>query len=143
MRRRRSEFGEEVVQPALADARRSDHGREIAAEVAGMAHVEHDHLVDVFATLAFLVELQRWDTNTLLVDLGGAGVVGTVRGAADIALVGAIDRPEYHAVAVEYRHEHGEIGQMIAAAVRVVQQVDVARPDLSLEELVHGAGGKR
>ena len=34
VRRRRAELGEQLPQTALADARRADHGREIAAEVA-------------------------------------------------------------------------------------------------------------
>ena len=143
MRRRRAELGEQLPQPALADARRADHGREIAAEVAGMAHVEHDHLVDVLAPLALLVELQRRDADAFLVDLGGAGVVGAVRGAADVALVRAVDRPEGQAVAVEDRDEGRQVRQMVAAAVGVVEQVDVTRADRALEELVHRLGRER
>ena len=138
MRRRRAELGEQLAEPALADARRADHGREIAAEVAGMAHIEHDHLVDVLAPLALLVELQRRNADAFLEDLGRAGVVGSVRGAADVALVRAVDRPEHQPVAVEDGHERRQVRQMIAAPVGVVQQVDVARPDPPLEELVHG-----
>ena len=122
MRRCRAELGEQLREPPLADPRRADHRREVAAEVARMAHVEHDHLVDVVAPLAAVVELQRRNADAFLPDLGRAGVVGAVRGAADVALVRAVDRPEREAVAVEDRHERGEVGQMIAAAIGIVEQ---------------------
>ena len=143
MRRRRAELGEQLSEPALADARRADHGREIAAEVAGMAHIEHDHLVDVLAPLALLVELQRRNADAFLVDLGGAGVVGAVRGAADVALVRAVDRPEGKTVVVEDRDEGREVRQMIAAPVGVVEQVDVTGADRAFEKLMHRLGRKR
>ena len=118
---------EQLHEPALADARRADHRREIAAEVARMAHIEHDHLVDVSRRTPSVVELQRRDADALLPDLGRAGVVGAVRGAADVALVRAVDRPEDQAVAVEDRHEGGQVRQVVAAVVGVVEQEDVAR----------------
>ena len=43
---------------------------------------------------ALLVELERRDADALLPDLGGGRVVGAVGGAADVALVRAVDRPE-------------------------------------------------
>ena len=143
MGRRGAELGEQLPQPPLADARRADHGREVAAEVARMAHVEHDHLVDVLAPLALLVEHQRRDADAFLEDLGGAGVVGAVRGAADVALMRAVDRPERQPVAVEHGDEGRQIGQVVAAAVGIVQQVDVAGAYPALEELVHGPGRER
>ena len=59
-----------------------------------------------------------------------------MRRAADIALVGAHDGPEQPLVAVEYRHEDGEIRQMAAAIIGIVEQEDVARLDV-LEALLH------
>jgi hypothetical protein len=108
-----------------------------------MADVEHDHLVDVLAPPTLLVELQWRDADALLENLGGAGVVGSVRRPADVALVRAVDGPEHHPLAVEHRHEGGQVGQMVAAEVGVVEQVDVARPYLPLEELVDRLGRKR
>jgi hypothetical protein len=108
-----------------------------------VAHVEHDHLVDVLAPLALVVELEWRDADALLIDLRGACVIGTVRGAADVALVRAVDRPEHQPVAVEHRHERGEIGQVVAPQIGIVQQVDVARPDPPLEGLVHRLGRER
>ena len=56
-------------------------------------------------------------------------------GAADIAVMGADDGPEQALVAVEYRHEDGEIGQMAAAMIGIVEQNHVARRDV-LEPLL-------
>ena len=54
MGRCRAELREQLPEAALADARRADHCREIAAKVARMAHIEDDHLVDVLAPPPFL-----------------------------------------------------------------------------------------
>ena len=48
-------------------------------------------------------------------------------GAADVALMRAHDGPEQPLVAGEYRHEGGQIGQMAAAVIGIVEQDDVAR----------------
>jgi len=140
MRRGRAELPQQLCQPALADPGRADHGGEVAPEVARMAHVEHDHLVDVLAPRALVVQLQGRDAQAFLEDLGGTRVVGAVRGAADVALVRAVDGPEDQAVAVEHGHEGGEVRQMVAAPVGVVEQVDVAWADRTLEKLMHGPG---
>ena len=86
-------------------------------------------------SLPRLVELERRDAQALLPDLGGRGVVGAMRGAADVALVRAVDGPEQPLVAVEDRHEGGQIGQMVAAVIGIVEQEDVARLDV-LEPLL-------
>ena len=78
-----------------------------------------------------VVEPQRRDADAFLPDLGRAGVVGAVRGAADVALMRAVDRPEHQPVAGEHRHEGGQVGQMVAAVIGVVEQIDVARPDVA------------
>ena len=134
---RRAELREQRLQPPLADPGGADHRCEVAPELARMADVQDDHLEHVGAQAAFLVELERRDADALLPDLGGARVVGAVRRAADVALVRTVDRPEGEALAIEHRHEGGEVGQMIAAVVGVVEQVDVARPDPVAEGVVH------
>ena len=84
-----------------------------------------------------LVQPERRNPDALLPDLGGARVVGAVRGAADVALVRAVDRPEGQPVAIEHRHERGQIGQVVAAVVGVVEQEHVARPDVAAKVVVH------
>jgi len=53
-----------------------------------------------------------------------------VGGATDIALMGADDGPEQALVAIEQRHEGGEVGQVAAAKIGIVEQEDVARFDV-------------
>ena len=89
--------------PRSASSRRSPTRAEpiIAArsprKSRGWRTLVDQHLHDVAPQLAALVEPQRRDADALLPDLGGAGVVGAVRGAADVALVRAVDRPEHAA----------------------------------------------
>ena len=93
--------------------------------------------------MALVVEHQRRNADTFLIDLRRACVVGSVRGTSDVALVRAVDRPEYEPVPIEDGNERGEIRQVVPAPVGVVQQVDVTRPYPPLEELVHGPRRKR
>ena len=51
-----AELGGQRQEAPLADMRRADHRREIAAEIARMAHVGRDHLQHVAAHLAAVVE---------------------------------------------------------------------------------------
>src|SRR5262245_22241948 len=132
---RRAEFREQLAQASLADAGRSDHGREITAEVTRVANVKHDHLVDILSPLPLLIEHKWRDADALLEDFGCAGIVGSVRSATDIALVRSIDRPEHHAAAIEYGNEHRQVREMIATVIRIVQQIDVTRSDRALEKL--------
>ena len=102
-----------------------------------MADIGHQHLQHVAPHLAAVVEAQRRDADALLPDLGRSRVVGAVRGAADVALVRAVDRPEHRPVALEDRHERGKVRQVVAAVIRVVQQEHVAGMDVVAEEVVH------
>ena len=134
---RPAEFGRQCQQPPLADMRRADHRREIAAKIARVADIGRDHLEEVAAHLAAIVEPQRRDADPFLPDVGRGGVVGAVRRPADVALMRAVDRPEARLLAGEHRHKDGQIGQMIAAVIGVVEQKDVARMDVAGEELGH------
>ena len=125
------------AKPPLADPGRADHRREVAAELARVTDVQDDRLEHVGAQRAGVVELERRDPDALLPDLGRAGVVGAVGGAADVALMRAVDRPEREALAVEHRDEGGEIRQVVAAVVGVVEQIDVARADRAAKAVVH------
>jgi hypothetical protein len=59
-----------------------------------MPHVERDRLQHVVAQSARVVELRGRDADAFLPDLGGAGIVGAVSGAADVVLMRAVDGPE-------------------------------------------------
>ena len=91
---RRAELGEQSRQPPLAEMRRPEHRGEVAAEFAGVADVQRQQIEQVVAQLAGLVELDRRDAQAFLLDLGGAGIIGAMGGAADIALMRAHDGPE-------------------------------------------------
>ena len=109
-RRGPAELGGQRQQPAFADVRRADHRREVAAKIVRVADVGHQHFEHIAPHLAAVVEPQRRDANPFLPDFRGGGVVGAVRGAADVALVRAVDRPEQRLFPGEYRHKGGEVG---------------------------------
>ena len=121
----RAELGDDRGQPLLAQPRRADLRRQVAAEIARMADVQRQHLQQVLAQHAVLGQAHRRHAQALVPDFGGGGVVGAVRGAADIGMMRAHHRPEHQRRPGEHRHEGGQVGQMRAAAIRVVQQVDV------------------
>ncbi len=66
-----AEFAEQPRQPALAEMRRADHRREIAAKLARIADVQRDQIEQILAQPAGLVELDRRDAQAFLPDLGG------------------------------------------------------------------------
>ena len=140
VRGRRAELLEQGRKAALADPRRADHGCEVAAKLPRMPHVQHDQIEHVLAQPARLVQPKRRNPDALLPDLGGARVVGAVRGAADVALMRAVDRPERQLLTIEHRHERSQIGQMVAAVIGIVEQEHVARPHVAAEVVVHRTG---
>src|SRR6516165_8785657 len=58
---------------------------------------------------------------------------------AAIALMSAVDRPEHRLLAIEDRHEGGEVGEVIAAVIGIVQEEDIALANVSLKEVAHRA----
>ena len=108
----------------FAQAGGSDLRREVATEVPRMAHVQRQHLEQVLAEGTVFGEADRRDAKTFLPDFRGGRVVGAMRGAADIAVMGADDRPEKQVISGEDRDEDGQVRQMAAAAIGVVEQVD-------------------
>src|SRR5947208_6944461 len=110
---------------------RADHGREIAAKFPGIADVQRQQVEQVVAQAAGLGELDRRNAYSLLPDFGGGGIVAAMGRAADIALMGANDGPQEALVAVEDRYECGQVGQMAAAMIGIVQQNDVAPPNVT------------
>ena len=124
---RRAELGKQSRQPPLAEMRRAQHRGEVAAEFAGVADVQRQQIEQIVAQLAGFIELDRRDAQAFLIDLGGGGIIGAMGGAADVALMRAHDGPEQPLVAGEDRHEGGQVRQMAAAMIGIVEQDDVAR----------------
>src|SRR4030095_8266762 len=97
----------------------------------------------VVAEGARVVELQRRDADALLPDLRRARIVGAVGRSADIALMRAVDGPEGEPLAHEHGKEDGQVGQVIAPVIGIVEQVHVARADASREVFRHRLDGQR
>ena len=121
--------------------RRADHRREVAAKIPRVADIGRDHLEEVAARLAAVVDPQRRDADALLPDIRRGRVVGAVRRAADIALMRPVDRPEARPPisigVLEDRDERGQVRQMIAAVIGVVEQEHIAGMDVVAKELGH------
>src|SRR5882757_6555718 len=80
--------------PPRQQARRPDHRREVTAKLSGVANVQRQQIEQIIAQPSRFVELDRGDTQSLLPDLGRAGIIAAMRGASDVALVRANDGPE-------------------------------------------------
>ena len=80
-------------------------------------------------------EIKRRDrrhAQALVPDLGRGGVVGAVRGAADVGVVRPVDGPEQKPFAGEDRYESRQIGQMAAAEQAIRDAAALFRPLLAL-----------
>ena len=129
-------------QPRGAPAGGAHHGGQVAPEVAGVAGVGGEHGHQVLPHCTAFGEADRRDPQPFLPDLGGRRVVAAMGGAADVALVPAHDGPEQVPPLREDRHEGGEVRQVAAAVVRVVEQEHVARHRLrkGRRDGAHGPG---
>jgi hypothetical protein len=136
---------DEVVQAPLGEAHRADLGREIALEVPGVAHVGLEHAQHVLAQLSPVVQAQGRHPDPLVPDLGRGRVVAPVGRAADVGVVRPVHGPEQEITIHEDGHESGQIRQVAAAVVRVVQEEDVTLMHVVPERLAHRkhAGGQR
>ena len=129
-----AEFPGQGQQAALTDMGRAGHRREVAPEIIGMAYIDHQHLQHVPPHSALRIQPQRRDADALLPDLGRRRIVGAMRRAADVGLVRPVDRPEHRRIAIEHRHEHRQIREVIAAVIRIIEQEHVAAMDIALEK---------
>src|SRR3981081_3566241 len=117
--------------------RRSDHRREISAKLAGSGNIQSQQVEQVVAQPPAFVELDRRNPQSLLPDFGRGGVVTAMGGAAHVALMRGEDGPEQPPLAIEDRHERGQIRQMAAAVIGIVEKNDVALPYI-LESFLDG-----
>ncbi len=110
--------------------RRPNHRRQIAAKLSGITNVERQQIAQIVAQAAGFVQLDRRNAQPLLKDFGRAGIVAAMGSAADVALMGANDGPQQPPLTIEDRHEGGEVRQMAAAMIGIVEKDDVARLDI-------------
>ena len=106
------------------------HRRQIAAEVAPVADIQGQHIKEVVAQTTGLVQPDRRYAQALLPDLGRGRIVTAMSGATDIALMRPRDRPVQSAIAVEDRYKSCHVRQVAPAVIGIIQQDDVARPDI-------------
>ena len=92
-----------------------------------MADVQRQHLQQVLAQHAVFGQPHRRQAQALVPDLRRRRIVGAVRRTADVGMMRPDHRPEHQRALGEHRHEHGQVGQMRAAAIGIVQQIDVVR----------------
>src|ERR1700730_3926419 len=111
--------------------RRAQHRIEVAAKLARVSDVQRQQIEQVLTRPACLVELDRRDAYPFLPDFGRGGIIGAMGRAYDITVVGADDGPEQTLLAIENGHEDRQIRQMAAAMIGIVEQDDVARPDVA------------
>ncbi len=120
----------ELLRLAL-DARRADiQGCELGLQVApqdvGLAHVLQDDGADRFDQLALFEDLHGRDAQAFLENLRGARAVAAGGNAADVQMVAERADESDAAALVEHGHEGDDVGQMLAAAIGVVGNDDVA-----------------
>jgi hypothetical protein len=116
------------VRAGDADAVRRDLGQQIATALVGRADVAQQHRQQVFLHLVRTQNLDRGKDDAFLVELAcQAEAAG--RDAADIGVMCAVGDEEcglLTAICIDWGDD-GDVGQMGAARIRVVQQHHVAR----------------
>ena len=131
----RAEFAEQFRHAPLAEMRRAQHRGEIAAKFAGVADVERQQVEQIVAQLAGLVELDRRDAQPLLPDLGGRGIIGAMGARRRYRSDARARWSRADACRRRIPARSGQIGQMAAAMIGIVEQDDVAGLDV-LEPLL-------
>ena len=116
---------EHIDEAALADRARADHrldvlGDDVEPDVRAheIPHVAPQH--------AAVLDLQRRDPERLLPDLARAGVVATGGHAADVGDVALARGPRDELAVEEDREEDTDVRVLVAAAVDVVVDEDIA-----------------
>ena len=125
------------------DHHRADLGVEVAQEILRLAHVGREHLQDVVPGNAPVIQLQGRDADALLEYLGGPGVIPAVGAAAHVAVMGAVHGVEQQASLVKYGPDDGDVGQVAAAEIGVVQDEQVAFGHGIPEIVPHRRSGHR
>ena len=111
---------------------------EVAEPFLGQPHVAQQQAHHPFVAPSALVELDRGDADPLLVDAGREPGVAARGHSSHVGPVGANRGEDEQLPAGEDREEHGDVVQVGAAAIGVVEHDDVAVVDVAFEVL-HGA----
>ena len=123
------------------DVYRADLGVEVAQEALGMASVGRQHPKQVAPWLPRVVEPKGRNAQTFVEDFGGRGIISAVGPAADVAMVGAIDRVEEQLALVEDRLDDRYVRKVTASEVRVVEGEEVSLRHILGEVVAHRRTG--
>ncbi len=104
----------------------------------GRAHIAADDVVQGGVGLAGFIEFQRRDPQAFLVDVAGPGADAI---AADIGVVDGRPDVADQALLPEHRTEHCDVEEVAGGHPWIVGDHDVARRQLSLEQLRQGLSG--
>ena len=102
------------------------HGREVARDFGGQAHIGFEHGQQSVVQTALLIQLDRWDDDAFLVNLGGFGTPTTGHIAANVhPMAGGGEHGKQLATDKDGSHQL-HVLQMAATQVGVVHDPDVA-----------------
>ena len=116
-------FVEEFQQFAPHDIVRRDHGLEIAEHLGRQAHGSCDDIEDILVGNAGLVQLHDREANAFLEDVAGLRMQ---RPSADIRQMRDRAGIGHDPALLEDRRDHGDVGQMAGADLRIVGGEHVA-----------------
>ena len=130
--------GQQRADPSFGHPACPQRRVEVARAVLGQAHVAEQERHGGPVEPALLVDLDGRDADAFLVDVGGEAGIAPRGHPADVGPVSAHGGEDEQLALLEDGVEHGHVVQMGAAPVRVVQEDDVAGPDVT-GEVLHGA----
>ena len=120
------EVAGQLAKPSRADRAGGDLRVDVAHQHVRHAHVLPQHRDQRVVQRVAATELQQRDANAFLEDLGGVGRRGARRHAADVLVMRHRRADRDHASVGEHRHHDGDVRQMRAAEIGVVEDPDVA-----------------
>ncbi len=143
--RRQSVFRCELEQTLLAAFDRHALGQQVAFALHGRAHIRENQIEQCAVDAAAAHQQHRRNADSLLINLARQRH-GSRTHAADVSVVRAVRHEERRLAGAlhEYGGDCGDIGQVGAAAERIVQNRDVARLEIEglrrvLDRERHGA----
>ena len=126
---------EQRREAAFAGRQRRGLRLDVADALVGDADVRQDDRQDLVVDRAALVELDRRQPQTFLLDLGRVGREAARHHAAGVGPVAGVGEPAPRLAGAEERLHELHVHQVRAAEVRVVDDEDVARLERDLQAL--------
>ena len=127
-------FRAQLLEPRLADARRTEHRQVVAVPLLGHADAAAAHADDVVDVLVVALHAHgREDQAAFLVDVARVGHVGRRLRVAAVGLMRLRGGREEMDPLPDHRHEDHVVGRVRVAQVRVVVQEGVAVADVVVQ----------